>query len=137
MYWLAHAPANIALIKYMGKKDNHSNSPDNPSISYTLNELISTVRLEKTSSKKDIWEPLIIPGGIENFVLSAEGQKRFLNHLVRIKAYFDYDGGFLVQSCNNFPHSSGMASSASSFAALTRCAVIAFSEFTNKPVPSI
>lgn len=137
MYWLAHAPANIALIKYMGKKDKHSNSPDNPSISYTLNDLISTVRLEKTSSKKDIWEPLIIPGGIENFVLSAEGQKRFLNHLVRIKAYFDYEGGFLVQSCNNFPHSSGMASSASSFAALTRCAVIALSELTNKPAPSI
>lgn len=52
MYWLAHAPANIALIKYMGKKDDNSNSPDNPSLSYTLNELKSTVRLEKMSSKK-------------------------------------------------------------------------------------
>lgn len=51
MYWLAHAPANIALIKYMGKKDN-ANTPDNPSLSYTLNELKSTVRLEKISSKK-------------------------------------------------------------------------------------
>lgn len=137
MYWLAHAPANIALIKYMGKKEDSLNSPDNPSLSYTLNELKSTVRLEKSSSKKDIWEPLIIPGGIENFVLSAEGQKRFLDHLARIKAYFGYEGGFLVQSCNNFPHSSGMASSASSFAALTRCAAIALSELTNKPIPSV
>ncbi|STY29790.1 diphosphomevalonate decarboxylase [Legionella wadsworthii] len=137
MYWLAHAPANIALIKYMGKKEDSLNSPDNPSLSYTLNELKSTVRLERSSSKKDIWEPLIIPGGIENFVLSAEGQKRFLDHLARIKAHFGYEGGFLVQSCNNFPHSSGMASSASSFAALTRCAVIALSELTNKPMPPV
>lgn len=42
-----------------------------------------------------------------------------------------------MQSCNNFPHSSGMASSASSFAALTRCAAIALSELTNKPIPSV
>lgn len=70
-------------------------------------------------------------------MLSAEGQKRFLNHLARIKAYFGYEGGFLVQSCNNFPHSSGMASSASSFAALTRCAVVALSELTNKPLLTV
>lgn len=137
MYWLAHAPANIALIKYMGKKDESSNAPANSSLSYTLNNLISTVRLEKLSSKKDIWEPLIVPGGIDELVISPEGQKRFLDHLARIKMHFDYEGGFLVQSCNNFPHSSGMASSASSFAALTRCASIALSELTQKPVPSI
>ncbi|MGL5742768.1 MAG: diphosphomevalonate/mevalonate 3,5-bisphosphate decarboxylase family protein [Legionella sp.] len=137
MYWLAHAPANIALIKYMGKKDASSNEPDNASMSYTLNGLISTVRLETMSSKKDIWEPLIIPGGIEQLTLSVEGQKRFLDHLSRMKAYFDYDGGFLIQSCNNFPHSNGMASSASSFAALTRCASFALSELTQKPLPSV
>lgn len=136
MYWLAHAPANIALIKYMGKKDESSNAPDNSSLSYTLNDLISTVRLEKLSSKKDIWEPLIVPGSIGELVISSDGQKKFLDHLARIKKLFDYDGGFLVQSCNNFPHSSGMASSASSFAALTRCAVIALSELTQKPMPS-
>jgi diphosphomevalonate decarboxylase len=137
MYWLAHAPANIALIKYMGKKDELLNIPDNSSLSYTLNDLRSTVRLEKLSSKKDIWEPLVIPGGISELVLSIEGQKKFLDHLARIKAYFNYEGGFLIQSCNNFPHSSGMASSASSFAALTRCATIALSEITQKPLPSV
>lgn len=137
MHWLAHAPANIALIKYMGKKDAELNYPDNSSLSYTLNNLISTVRLEKASAKKDIWEPLNIPGGINEFTLSKEGQDKYVNHLNRIKNYFDYDGGFLIQSCNNFPHSSGMASSASSFAALTRCAVFALSELTKKDIPSI
>lgn len=137
MYWLAHAPANIALIKYMGKKEEDSNYPDNSSLSYTLNDLISTVKLEKLSSKKDIWEPLLVPGSIDGLVISSEGQKKFLTHLARIKNFFGYEGGFLVQSCNNFPHSSGMASSASSFAALTRCAMIALSELTQKPIPSI
>lgn len=131
MYWLSHAPANIALIKYMGKKDANSNSPDNSSLSYTLNNLLSTVKLEKINASEDVWEPLDIVG-TQSFVLSETGQKKFLNHLARIKNHFAYDGAFLVQSCNNFPHSSGMASSASSFAALTRCAVFALTELTQK-----
>jgi diphosphomevalonate decarboxylase len=136
MHWLAQAPANIALIKYMGKSDEDSNLPDNSSLSYTLNNLLSTVKLEVFPGKKDIWEPLVIPGGSE-FKLSADGQKRFIEHLDRIKSYFHYQGGFLIQSSNNFPHSSGLASSASSFAALTKCASLALSELTHKPMPTI
>ena len=30
---------NIALIKYMGKKDEFKNMPDNSSLSYTLDDL--------------------------------------------------------------------------------------------------
>ncbi|BCA96357.1 diphosphomevalonate decarboxylase [Legionella antarctica] len=136
MHWLAQAPANIALIKYMGKKDSNSNLPDNSSLSYTLNNLLSTVKLEVLPGKKDIWEPLITPGGSE-FKLSVEGQKRFIEHLALIKSYFHYQGGFLIQSSNNFPHGSGLASSASSFAALTKCASLALSELTDKPIPSV
>lgn len=136
MHWVAHAPSNIALIKYMGKKDEHSNNPANSSLSYTLNNLFSTVKLEQISSKEDIWEPLNTPGAAQ-FVLSPVGQKKFLDHLARIKNYFGYEGSFLVQSCNNFPHSSGMASSASSFAALTRSAVLAIAELTHQQTPSI
>lgn len=136
MHWLAHAPANIALIKYMGKKDGGSNLPENPSLSYTLNDLLSTVKLECLTSKKDIWEPLNVPGANE-FTLSLAGQQRFLDHLARIKEYFGYTGGFLVQSNTNFPQGSGLASSASSFAALTRCAVIALSELTGQPLPTV
>ena len=136
MQWLAQAPANIALIKYMGKKDENSNLPDNSSLSYTLNNLLSTVQLEKQASNKDIWEPLIIPGGTD-FILSVEGQTRYLDHLARIKTHFGYIGGFIVRSCNDFPHSSGLASSASSFAALTQCALLALSELTQKPIISI
>lgn len=133
MHWLAQAPSNIALIKYMGKKDTDSNLPDNASLSYTINNLLSTVKLEVLPTKKDIWEPLNIPGASE-FTLSVSGQKRFLEHMQRIKAYFNYTGGFLVQSSNNFPHSSGLASSASSFAALTKCAALALAELTQQPL---
>lgn len=134
MYWVAHAPANIALIKYMGKKDEGINAADNPSLSYTLNNLLSTVKLQEISGDVDRWELLKIPGAAE-FSLSATGEKKFLNHLTRLKNYFNYKGAFLVQSANNFPHSSGMASSASSFAALTRCATLALADLTHQALP--
>jgi diphosphomevalonate decarboxylase len=136
MQWFAQAPANIALIKYMGKKDNTKNTPDNPSLSYTLNNLLSSVVLESHSGKKDFWEPLDTPGAT-NFILSSSGQQRFLQHLARIKEHFNYKAAFVVRSTNNFPHSSGLASSSSSFAALTKCAVLALSELNNTPLLSI
>lgn len=136
MQWFAQAPSNIALIKYMGKKDAESNLPANPSLSYTLNNLLTSVMLEHHSGKKDFWEPLHNPG-VMNFNLPLPAQLRYLDHLTRIKNHFNYSGGFIVRSSNNFPHSSGLASSASSFAALTKCACIALSELTGKPLPSV
>lgn len=136
MTWLAQAPSNIALIKYMGKRDETLNLPDNPSLSYTLNNLLTTVVIEKNVSKKDIWEPLDMPGGLP-FNLSAAAQQRYLNHLSFLKNHFNFSGGFVVRSVNNFPHSSGLASSASSFAALTKCACLALSELTQTPLPPV
>lgn len=137
MHWLAQAPSNIALIKYMGKKNTDSNLPDNASLSYTLDKLVTTVKLECLPQKKDIWEPLYIPASSSEFSLSLAAQQRYIDHLVRLKNIFGYEGGFLIQSCNNFPHGSGLASSASSFAALTKCASLALSELTGTPVPPV
>ncbi|PJD92989.1 MAG: diphosphomevalonate decarboxylase [Legionella sp.] len=137
MHWFAQAPANIALIKYMGKKETASNLPDNSSLSYTLDHLLSTVRLESIMGDEDRWEPLISKENPEALVLSTSGQQRFIAHLQRLKQYFGYSGSFLIQSTNNFPHGSGLASSASSFAALTRCAAMALSELTDKPLPLV
>lgn len=137
MQWFAQAPSNIALIKYMGKKDSDINIPINPSLSFTLNDLLSSVMLEQHAGTKDYWEPLDIPGGINNFSLSPKAQARFLGHFSVLKESFKYSGSFIVRSTNNFPHSSGLASSASSFAALTKCAVTALSELTNTPLPPV
>jgi diphosphomevalonate decarboxylase len=134
MHWFAQAPANIALIKYMGKKDKKNNIPSNPSLSYTLDRLISNVALEVYPGKKDIWEPLETPG-VPSFSLSSTSQARFLAHLDFLKTQINYQGAFIVRSNNNFPMGSGIASSASSFAALTRCAVRALSELTDTPLP--
>jgi diphosphomevalonate decarboxylase len=135
MNWFAQAPSNIALIKYMGKEDEEKNIPMNSSLSFTLNQLLSSVSLESHAYRNDLWEPLNIPGD-KPFSLSVPAQSRYLLHLQRLKEHFNYTGGFIVRSSNNFPKSSGLASSASSFAALTKCAALALSELTNKPLPS-
>ncbi|MFY7697451.1 MAG: diphosphomevalonate/mevalonate 3,5-bisphosphate decarboxylase family protein [Legionella sp.] len=136
MQWSAQAPSNIALIKYMGKKDSSKNLPSNSSLSYTLNNLLSTVTLELHTGTNDRWEPLTTVSQ-PILHLSPQSQNRFLRHLQRIKQHFDYQGHFIVRSTNNFPHGSGLASSASSFAALTKCAALAFSDLTRTPLLNI
>jgi len=129
MKWSATAPANIALIKYMGKTDAANNIPTNASLSYTLDHLQTTVELELYPNLVDRWEPLL------DLQLNEQAQQRFLQHLAYLKQYFGFNGHFIVRSANNFPHNAGIASSASSFAALTRCACLALSELTHKPLP--
>jgi diphosphomevalonate decarboxylase len=122
--WLAAMPANIALIKYMGKADFQNNRPTNTSLSYTLNYLNTYVQLDKAD--KDQWQSLDhIEAGGEKFEfplleLNEKSQTRFLNHLKFIKKEFKIEEHyFLVKSNNQFPQGCGLASSASSFAALT------------------
>ncbi|MFK8138451.1 MAG: diphosphomevalonate/mevalonate 3,5-bisphosphate decarboxylase family protein [Bdellovibrionales bacterium] len=109
------APSNIALIKYMGKKEG--NRPTNPSISYTLDKLRSFVSIEETTENLDHWAPLD-RGFLIN--IDSKGQQRFLKFFAFLKKEFSIDGNYLVSSGNNFPSDCGLASSASSFAALTK-----------------
>lgn len=127
MIWQAEAPSNIALIKYMGKSDAQQNVPTNHSFSYTLNHLLTQVELELTHAAEDSWQALNKPG-YETVVLSDKAITRFLKHLNFLKNYFGLKQNFIVRSANNFPADCGLASSASSYAALTRCAIYAISE---------
>lgn len=131
--WRGSAPSNIALIKYMGKTDAAGNRPTNRSLSFTLNGLRTHIELETASddSLKDSWEPLVAPG-LEPLALSQKGRIRFLTHLSRIKNVWGYAGGFVVRSANDFPADCGLASSASSFAALTSVACRALAELTGR-----
>lgn len=106
------APANIALVKYWGKKGVQL--PSNPSLSLTLNSCYT-----KTE---------IVPGGT-GIRLYFEG-KRKDEFLPRIELFFSRlflyypqmaKTGFEIRSYNSFPHSTGMASSASFFASLALC----------------
>lgn len=117
--WSAQAPSNIALIKYMGKFDDKINLAINDSLSYTLDHLISQVDVEVNyESNMDCWEPLICKNFFD-LKLSPEGQSRFLKHVEFLKKQFSFSGHFTIRSANNFPSDCGLASSASSFAALT------------------
>lgn len=135
MIWSAQAPANLALIKYMGKISAHDNRATNPSLSYTLNHLQSFVELETSHEAYDRWAPLNrahcpIPS------FNPAQQKKYLTHLQRLKDRYQYQDTFIVRSCNNFPANAGLASSASSFAALSLCAMQALAELTQKPTLS-
>ena len=134
--WQSKAPSNIALIKYMGKKYEEGNIPDNPSLSYTLPHLLTCVELELSDNYEDLLEPL----HKEGYIAPSLGPKesfRFLNHLQKLKDTFKIKEHFIVRSANSFPQNCGLASSASSFAALTKVCVKAFCELTNRPLLSV
>lgn len=119
IWFEASAPSNIALIKYMGKTDTVNNRPTNSSLSWTLNNLKTFVRIKQNAElTEDQWRPLkrndVLP--IE---LSEKGQKKFLDFFAKLKIEFKLKGFFEIESANNFPSDCGLASSASSFAALT------------------
>lgn len=117
------APSNIALIKYMGKVDSSNNVPTNSSLSYTLPHLLSFVRmtLVEGPGQQDQWRPLV-ESGILSLNLNEKAQMKYLNFLNVLKQQFSISGSFLIESGNNFPSDCGIASSASSFAALTLAA---------------
>ena len=115
--WEAQAPSNIALIKYMGKTEASGNRPANASLSLTLTDLQTQVELRAASTWS--WAPLARPGFFAP-ELSDAGRGRFLAHAERVaKALGQPNLRAEIRSANNFPPDCGLASSASSFAALT------------------
>lgn len=119
------APSNIALIKYMGKIEGSGNKPTNASLSYTLENLRTFVRLTPIESLQDQWRPFVRED-LQPIDLSEKGQQRFLKHFQNLKAKWGVEQCFLIESANNFASDCGLASSASSFAALTLAAAEAF-----------
>lgn len=119
---LAEAPSNIALIKYMGKIDSEKNRPTNSSLSFTLDHLRTRVVLESSDTPNDVWSSLDAEG-FTPLQLSESGSQRFLKHFAFLKQTLKIPGNYRILSANSFPSDCGLASSASSFAALTRAAV--------------
>ena len=109
------APSNIALVKYWGKYGVQL--PSNPSISFTLDACATETTLELTGSKgiqvalDGVDTPSFVPK-VAQFVERAATRHPWLR-----------DYGLNVQTHNSFPHSSGIASSASGMSALALCVV--------------
>lgn len=138
---LVRAPSNIALIKYMGKTDPSRNLPENPSLSMTLNHLCTYLEIELVRDgqgrfKLDSSLPKL-PQGTRIFPVNF-GEKattKFEKHYRRVQSRMSELGAsagdqasVVVRSVNTFPAGSGIASSASSFAALTLGAFLANSQ---------
>lgn len=110
------APSNIALVKYWGKKEHQI--PANPSISFTLNHCKTITKLEfepkKTNDSNFTFELFLDGKPKEDF--KPKMQKFF----ERIEVYLPFlkDFHFVISTENTFPHSSGIASSASGMAAM-------------------
>ncbi|MFN8791858.1 MAG: diphosphomevalonate/mevalonate 3,5-bisphosphate decarboxylase family protein [Bdellovibrionales bacterium] len=126
------APSNIALIKYMGKIEGLGNRPTNASISYSLEHLRTFVELEQHGGREDVWEPLVLQGSAP-LKLSDGGREKFLKHFRFLKEKWEIEAAFKVRSANTFPSDCGLASSASSFAALTKTAAEHFQSLRPQP----
>lgn len=109
------SPSNIALIKYWGKKENQL--PQNPSLSITLKNSVTTTSVEVVD-KLPKWINFTLEGQVkDDFVGKIE------NFLERLGPEWSFlrDYSLKINSSNTFPHSSGMASSASAMSALALC----------------
>lgn len=115
----AIANANIALIKYWGKRDHGLNIPAVGSISVTLEGLSTKTSVEFS---RDLSEDRLILN--DEVAGPAEtGRVSGLLDLIRSRAGSGMKA--VVTSSNNFPTAAGLASSASAFAALTVAATTA------------
>lgn len=107
-------PSNIALVKYWGKRDYQK--PMNTSLSFVLQNAFTetTVELFKEGDKKVEFYFEGVASGfserIEKYLYQITGRMSWINKY-----------NFRIHSRNSFPHSAGIASSASSFGALALC----------------
>lgn len=111
----ATCPSNIALIKYWGKYANQI--PANPSISYTLNHCNTQTSMEFLANEPFSVQTFL--AGNEEIKFAEKIEKYFQN----IEPYLPWilKGRYIIKTENTFPHSSGIASSASGFGAIASC----------------
>jgi len=113
------SPSNIALIKYWGKYGNQL--PLNPSISFTLSQAYTQTSIQY-ETKKRADQKIDLTFYFEG-KLNPKFAKRVKIYLESLNEIFPFltQLSLTVNTDNSFPHSSGIASSASSMSALALC----------------
>lgn len=110
------SPSNIALVKYWGKHGNQL--PQNPSLSMSLKKSVSKTKLTASETH-----------GSPGFEFFFEGKPAPAFEL-KIRKFLELlsdrftklgSSSLKIESSNTFPHSAGIASSASSMSALALC----------------
>ena len=105
----ASAAANIALIKYWGKSSIKDNQPATGSVSIGIEDLRTTTTLEFAVGDEDTFDT----------VLDYKARSRTRIFLERLRNQYGTTQRLHVKTANNFPTGTGLASSASGFAALS------------------
>ncbi len=111
------SPSNIALVKYWGKFEHQL--PCNASVSFTLSKCHTTTKLSYNLKSTQGFE----------FEVYLDGERetgfepKIIQFFERIEAYMPFlkNYAFRIETSNSFPHSSGIASSASGMSALALC----------------
>lgn len=124
------SPSNIALVKYWGK--NKDQTPKNSSISFTLSscKTKTSIIFSKIEKKLDV----------VNFTISYDGKRqndfrpkieKYFASIIKYCPYLLYCN-LEINTKNTFPHSSGIASSASGMSALSLCIMSLEKEITKE-----
>lgn len=123
-------PSNIAIVKYWGKKPVQI--PANPSISITLDNAHTSTSIKFYPKKES--EPLV------SFFLDRTEKpdflpkiNKFINRIADVYPFLQ-DLDLEIHSTNSFPHSAGIASSASGMSALAMCFVSIEEQITERPM---
>lgn len=106
------SPSNIAIVKYWGKTEIQI--PMNPSLSFTLNQCCTETKINFQSGS-----------GLIKFLYDGKEKIEFLPKIEKFFSLLQLDFlkelDLIIDSKNNFPHSAGIASSASAMSALSLC----------------
>ncbi|MBT8218715.1 MAG: diphosphomevalonate decarboxylase [Bacteroidia bacterium] len=110
------SPSNIALVKYWGKRANQI--PENPSISLTLTNSYTNTYCSFKNNNDGLKVKFFFEGK-ENIQFGARIEK----WLASLIPTFPFLGNMdlVFESENSFPHSAGIASSASAMSAIALC----------------
>ncbi|WP_417370370.1 diphosphomevalonate/mevalonate 3,5-bisphosphate decarboxylase family protein [Gelidibacter japonicus] len=125
------SPSNIALVKYWGKKQDQI--PENPSISFTLNhcKTMTTLEFSKKGDLEHFEFEVYLDGEMKD-----DFKPKIQTFFERIEVYLPFlkQYRFIIKTENTFPHSSGIASSASGMSALALCLMSVEKQLINSDV---
>jgi diphosphomevalonate decarboxylase len=120
------SPSNIAIVKYWGKTNGQLAA--NPSLSMTLSKAVTrtsvmALLVEKGNSRLTV-------NGDPNHLFTSKLKKlvKWLTPEIPVLEEFSLN----VTTVNTFPHSAGIASSASGISAFTLCLLTVISKITGK-----
>jgi len=129
-----NSPSNIAIVKYWGKEPGDQ-IPMNPSLSMTLDNCRSFTTVEYEIVKGSEPSIEVIFEGKRSIDIEAKLQRWF----TKISYFFSWlnYAHLKVESHNNFPHSAGIASSASGMSTMAMCLSAIDAHVTKGAMPDI